>query len=219
MNLARSGVFQKNRNLTARFSKLGARPRQELLERRKNLHRGQVVAAFRAAFITFVDGVLPRSLTVKQQNPAVKMQSSGNLNSVCASRQSLLSQVLEPCVQDCHVARLNRDEGDSHPRLRPRISHFSDRTEVHSGMRDFQPDLCPFRKRRHRFDKAPQKVQVFDVCRKLLFGLYVGEMDAGHEGMTRRAMMFGTDRGATSACRILSHLESRTKQNPQQPKL
>jgi hypothetical protein len=37
--------------------------------------------------------------------------------------------------------------------------------------------------------------------------------------MTRRAMMFGTDRGATSACWILSHVESRTKQNQQQPKL
>src|SRR5271156_5537873 len=138
---------------------------------------------------------------------------------LCASRQSLLSQVLEPCVQDWHVARLNRGEGDSHPRLRPRISHLSDRTEVHSGMRDFQSNLCPFRKRRHRFDKAPQKIQVLDMCRKLLFGLQVGELDAGHEGMTRRAMMFGTDRGATSACRILSHVESRTKQNKQQPKL
>jgi hypothetical protein len=43
-----------------------------------------VVAAFRAAFITFVKGVLSLTLTVEQQYPAVQMELSVNPNSVCA---------------------------------------------------------------------------------------------------------------------------------------
>jgi hypothetical protein len=80
-------------------------------------------------------------------------------------------------------------------------------------MRDCQSDLRALRERGHCFDKAPQQVQVLCMCHKVLFGLQVGEIDAGHERMTGRAMAFGMNRGATSACRILFQPDSWAKQN------
>ena len=38
-------------------------------------------------------------------------------------------------------------------------------------MPDLQSNLCTLRERRHRFDKAPQQVQVLDMRRKTLLGL------------------------------------------------
>lgn len=66
-------------------------------------------------------------------------------------------------------------------------------------MRDVQSDLRALRERGHCFDIAPQQVQVLNMCSKVLFGFYVGEIDAGHERWAGRAMTFGVNLGTTSA--------------------
>ena len=118
---------------------------------------------------------------------------------ITGSSESLFSQARQPRIQDGQAPWLDRDEGDSHPRSGPRISHFPYRNAVHASMRNCQSDLRALREWSHCLHKAPQQVQVLGMCHNVLFGLQVDEIDAGHERMTGRAMTLGVNRGTTSA--------------------
>jgi len=72
--------------------------------------------------------------------------------------RALFFQAREPHVQYCLALRVYRDESDSHPRVGTRISHFANRDEVRTTMRDSQPDLRALKERGRRLHKAAQQV-------------------------------------------------------------
>ena len=87
----------------------------------------------------------------------------------------------KPHIQYPLALRVYRDKSDSHPRVGTRISHFANRNEVRTTMRDSQPDFRALGERGRRLHKASQQVQVLGMCRKMLFGLQLRDVDAGYE--------------------------------------
>jgi hypothetical protein len=67
-------------------------------------------------------------------------------------------------------------------------------------MPDPQPDFRAFREGSRGLHKAPESAQVPGECCEVFFGLHVGDVDVGREGMTGRAMELRTHRRVTSAC-------------------
>ena len=116
------------------------------------------------------------------------------------SHSHLLSQVREPSVQDRLALRLNREEGNSHPRVGSRMGYLPQSGDVCASARYPQSDLGPLWERAPCCHKTPEQGQVPGMSSKLLLRLHVGESNRSQERTTRsNAMGPGRNREATSA--------------------
>src|ERR1017187_8643315 len=93
----------------------------------------------------------------------------------------LISQARNPLLQNCLAARLNCDEGDSHPRVRLGVNHLAECGEACAAMRNSQRNFRVLWEWTCGVHMAAEKAQVGGTCAKKTFCPHVGQLNASCE--------------------------------------